>query len=214
MNRVPLPRSVSANETSGGVDGELVGDVPAEIREPEPLEVLWGRFAPTMYGFFRRGLGPDAEIESCVQAVFLVVLRDHNVRSADSEFRRALYTAAADILRRRIRSSRIRNWMLRLASRSRRRTPETAAIRDPLHRLYRVLDQLSAFDRTMFVLRQSEGMSLDDISRVLDLSLSSTKKRLSHAGQRVRALMKQDSMLAACVSDRGLAVLEEVRRAA
>jgi RNA polymerase sigma-70 factor (ECF subfamily) len=55
---------------------------------------------------------------------------------------------------------------------------------------YRLLDRLSANDRTAFVLRQVEGMSLDEIVSATGASLATVKRRVRRASQAMAILAK------------------------
>jgi RNA polymerase sigma-70 factor (ECF subfamily) len=60
--------------------------------------------------------------------------------------------------------------------------PATAQL---LRRFYRVLDRLGAEDRTIFVLRHIQEMTLEEVAEVMQLSLATVKRRLQKANQKV-----------------------------
>ncbi|WP_437932702.1 sigma-70 family RNA polymerase sigma factor [Sorangium sp. So ce291] len=70
--------------------------------------------------------------------------------------------------------------------------------RRALGRLYTILDTLSADDRTAFVLRHMDGMSLPEIAEAVGVSLATVKRRLSRATERVSSLVEHDTSLSAC----------------
>jgi RNA polymerase sigma-70 factor (ECF subfamily) len=64
--------------------------------------------------------------------------------------------------------------------------------RDLLRRFYSMLDTLSADDRTAFVLRQIEGLSLDAVAQATGASLATVKRRIRRASEQVEGFAKQD----------------------
>jgi RNA polymerase sigma-70 factor (ECF subfamily) len=54
-------------------------------------------------------------------------------------------------------------------------------------RLRRVVGQLSASERTAFVLRHFEGRSLEEIASVLDITVNSAKNTVYRAVQKLRS---------------------------
>jgi RNA polymerase sigma-70 factor (ECF subfamily) len=54
-----------------------------------------------------------------------------------------------------------------------------------LRGLYRALDRLGVEDRTIFVLRHIQEMTLEEVAEVMDLSLATVKRRLQKSNQKV-----------------------------
>ncbi|XXY23650.1 sigma factor-like helix-turn-helix DNA-binding protein [Sorangium sp. So ce216] len=57
---------------------------------------------------------------------------------------------------------------------------------------------MSADDRTTFVLRHMDGMSLPEIAQAVGVSLATVKRGLSRATERVSWLVEHDTSLSAC----------------
>ena len=72
--------------------------------------------------------------------------------------------------------------------------------RELLERFYRLLDALSANDRTAFVLRHVEGLSLEEMAVATGASLATVKRRVHRASEQVtRLLAKADPDLVSYV---------------
>ena len=60
----------------------------------------------------------------------------------------------------------------------------------------RILDGMGAEDRTAFVLRFMEDVELTEVASALDVSLSTTKRRLARVWKRISILVQRDPALA------------------
>ena len=57
--------------------------------------------------------------------------------------------------------------------------------RDLLRRFYRLLDQLTARDRLVFILRRVESMTVEEIATYMEISVSTVKRSMAHASSRL-----------------------------
>ena len=74
--------------------------------------------------------------------------------------------------------------------------------REALSRFYAVLDRINAQDRTLFVLRFMEGLGLLEVAAAAELSLATTKRRLTRVWAKVRLLVERDPILAEYITNR------------
>lgn len=173
----------------------------------------WRRYAPLAHRILSRGLGPHADIDDATQEVFLRLFRRIGALRDATALRAFIVSVTVRVMKWQLRRRFIRRWV-RLSSTG--ELPEIAAPqldvegREALHRVYQILDRLKPIDRTIFVLRQSEELSLPEIAQAVDLSLSTVKRRLGRIGPRVRRLIDADSLLADYLSLDGLDVDREV----
>nr|PZN20866.1 MAG: hypothetical protein DIU78_18500 [Pseudomonadota bacterium] len=65
-----------------------------------------------------------------------------------------------------------------------------------LRRVYALLDRLSPRDRLVFVLRRAEAMTVEEIARVMNLSVSTVKRSMTHASNQLVRWMRADPELA------------------
>lgn len=182
--------------TQGAEDGSL-GRALLAGDERAPL-VAWRRYSPLVRRILRRCLGPDQAVEDLVQEVFLKLFsRVHKLREprALSAFVISVTTLT---VRQELRRRRARSWLgfssdeavldLRVVH------PDPMA-RQALNRLYELLSRFGARDRTAFVLRCVEGMSLQEASDALGVSLATTKRSVAHVRRRLAERVRQDPLL-------------------
>jgi RNA polymerase sigma-70 factor (ECF subfamily) len=154
-----------------------------------------------------RALGSTSDSEDLTQEVLWRVFRALASLRDPSALRSYVYSSTLRMLRWHLRTRRLRRW-IRLSESG--NLPETVAsgppseARDVLRRFYRVLDQLSANERTVFVLRHVEGLSLAEVARAAETSLATVKRRLRAATTRVSELAQRDPELAGYVLKREL----------
>jgi RNA polymerase sigma-70 factor (ECF subfamily) len=67
--------------------------------------------------------------------------------------------------------------------------------REALRATYRVLDRLTAEDRTVFALRFLEGLELTQLADACDCSLATVKRRLQRARRRFEAGARREPAL-------------------
>jgi RNA polymerase sigma-70 factor (ECF subfamily) len=163
-----------------------------------------------VHGVLRRGLGPTADLDDATQEVFLRLFRRVGTLQDATALRSFVLSIAVRVMKWQLRRRLIRRWV-RLS-----RTGELPEVAEPplddvgreaLRRVYAILDLLRPVDRTIFVLRQSEKLSLPEIAQAVELSLSTVKRRLGRVCPR---LIERDPLLSTYLSKGGLGVVEEV----
>jgi hypothetical protein len=75
--------------------------------------------------------------------------------------------------------------------------------REALRRFYTLLDTVGPLDRTIFVLRNAEEMSLPEIARAAGVSLSTVKRRLAKVSARMARLAEADPLVSTYLSGQG-----------
>jgi RNA polymerase sigma-70 factor (ECF subfamily) len=146
-----------------------------------------------VYGFLDRALGSSGESEDLTQEVFWRVFAAIRTLREPTALRSFIYSSAIRMLRWHLRSRRIRR-MFTLSDSG--ELPDRAVPaadsegRELLATFYRLLDALGANDRTAFLLRQVEGMSLEEIVQATGASLATVKRRIRRASQELTVLAK------------------------
>ena len=159
---------------------------------------VWNRYAPMVYGFLDRALGSSGESEDLTQEVFWRVFAAIRTLREPAALRSFIYSSAIRMLRWHLRSRRVRRIFTLSDSGD---LPERAspAADSEGHELlvvfYRLLDALSADDRTAFVLRNVEGFSHEEIVKATGASLATVKRRVRRASQAMAVLAKADPEL-------------------
>lgn len=174
------------------------GDRDAELE-------AWNRFSPGSAETLRRLLGPGPDREDLLQEVYLRFFR--NVRSLrePAAVRGFLSGICVHVVRQEIARRRRARWLRLTDSGEAPETPSPAPdveTRDLIARYYAVLDKLGATDRSIFVSRTIERLTLNEVAELHGVSISTAQRRLARATKRVAALVRQDPTLAALVARR------------
>ncbi len=159
----------------------------------------WDRFAPMVYAMAARTLGSESEADDIVQEVFYrLFLRAKTLREPDS-LRSFVVSFAIRILKWELRRKRTRGWLsfqepqtyTDLAS-------ETLDVesRDMLRRFYGFLNRLAPRERLVFSLRHLESMTVEEVGRAMDLSVSTVKRSLQRASARMSRWIGADPGMA------------------
>jgi len=185
--------------------------------EHDAPRALWRRFAPMVFRILRRAFGPTQDVEDIAQEIFLCVFEKVSTLREPTALRSFIISVTALTVRGEVR----RRWVrrsVRLAVRGDASEEALVEIdtdsREALARFYRVLDRLSARDRTMFVLRFIEEIPLLQVADASGVSLATAKRRLVYAWSKVRLLMERDPILCDYVTNRaaGLEVADDATR--
>jgi RNA polymerase sigma-70 factor (ECF subfamily) len=182
-------------------DTALGRALAAGDRAAAPL--AFRRFYPVVETTLRRLLGSDDDVPDLAQDVFIRFfakvgeLKKHgSVRAFVTAI--AFRRAREERKRRRVRRTSapiVREVQSGLAA-GRGGDPEK---RHAISRLYGMMDRLSDGDRSAYALRFVEGLELNEIARTMKVSLSTVRRSLRRASQRIDELMRTDPVLAAYV---------------
>ena len=193
-------RVTSFRVLSPGDDGGDAALVLALRRGEARAELAaWNRFSPGVDGTLRRLLGPEAEREDLLQEVFIRFFRRVDTLRDPAAVRGFLTGICLRVVRGELALRRARRW-LRLT-----RTGETPEVptgprddeaREAVVRYYRILDGLAGRDRSLFVARTIEGLTLEDVAALHGVSVSTAQRRIAHATKRVALLVRRDPLLA------------------
>ena len=168
------------------------------------LRALLGTgYAPLVRGILRRVFEPDDAVEDAVHDVFVRLFEnvDH-VRDANA-LRSYIATIALNTARTELRRRRVRAFYdLSMAERPSPRPLAPVAVTSPqldariaMARLFRILDDLPAEERSTIVLRRVEEMELTEVAARSGVSLATVKRRLTRASDRIIARAKRDAIL-------------------
>lgn len=164
------------------------------------ISLAWQRFAPMVLTTAERTLGSRVEAEDVAQDVFHRLFRTVKFLRDPTSLRSFVYSIAVRTLKSRLRYQRARSWLSFEG-------PETLVdlrhstldieSRDLLRKFYVLLARLSARDRLVFILRRVDSMTVEEIARVMDLSVSTVKRSMAHAEKRLARWVAADPGLAA-----------------
>jgi RNA polymerase sigma factor (sigma-70 family) len=201
-SRVPLSLVVASNRCDTS-DGDLARGLVAG--QTWAVVETWRRFAPMVMVMAERALGSRSEAEDLGQEVFYGVYRKaKSLRDPDS-LRSFIYSFAVRSLKCELRRRRLRGWLSF-------HQPEALAdlgsgtldveSRDLLRKCHALLDRLTPRDRLVFTLRRMEAMTVEEIAATMDLSISTVKRSMAHATERLSRWIHADPGLAALLEER------------
>lgn len=200
-------RSINRSPDPGGLhlltDGDLGRALLAE--HPDAPREVWQRYAPMVYGFFSRSLGPDHEVEDMTHDVFVRLFQARGTLRDPESLRSYVYSIAVRMLKWQMRRRKVRRvvglWKTGAMPEG---TPSIAVddgsdARAVLQAFYAVLNRLPVSDRTAFVLRHLQGMSLEETAKAMGVSLATAKRKIKRATEAVDALVAENEGLEAFI---------------
>jgi len=196
----PVPVRIVPAPSATRTDAEIAEALQRGERAAE-LEA-WNRFAPGTAQTLRRLLGPGADREDLMQEVYLRFFRNIRSLREPAAVRGFLAGICVHVVRQEIARRRRGRWLHLTATGA---APDTTVThpdpenRDVIARYYRILDQLGGKDRSLFVSRTVEKLTLSEVAEVHGISVSTAQRRLARATKRVAALVRRDPALAALI---------------
>ena len=174
--------------------------------EPQAEMAAWNRFALGVDQTLRRLLGPGPDREDLLQEVFIRFFRRIGTLREPSAVCAFLTGICIHVVRGEIARRQRRRW-LSLTSTGDLPEPTPTAPdlegREAVTRYYGLLDKLGGKDRSYFVARTLEGMTLDEVAAAHEVSVSTAQRRINRATKRIATLVRRDPMLARYVAERG-----------
>jgi RNA polymerase sigma-70 factor (ECF subfamily) len=165
--------------------------------------VAWNRFSPMVRRLVRRSLGPEFDAEDVVQEVFLCLFQKIGTLREPAALRGFVMSIAVLTVRTTLRSEMRRRKLRRWFGVYREAeppaihlVPEDSDSREALKRFYRILDCINPRDRTAFMLRFVEGLSVADAAAALDVSVPTVRRCFTRAWERFTLLASRDPFLA------------------
>lgn len=175
-------------------------------RQDWALAETWRRFAPMVLRTADRVLGSRNEADDVAQEVFYQVFRRARSLRDPSSLRSFIYSFVVRVLKTELRTRKRRRLLFFKPAPASDEMVDPAAAdvesRELLLRFNVLLDRLSARDRLVFMLRRTEGMTVQEIAATMDLSISTVKRSMAHASDRLERWITADPGLAAFVDSR------------
>jgi RNA polymerase sigma-70 factor (ECF subfamily) len=195
MSAMPL-RVLRGEVTDFESDESLV----AALRRGEPRAELaaWNRFSARVDTTLRRLLGPGEDREDLLQEVFIRFFARIATLREPSALAAFLTGISVHVVHGEIARRRRRNWLRLTATGA---TPDISGphpntdAREAVARYYRQLETLAVKDRSIFVARTIEGLTLAEVAAVHGMSVSTTQRRLARATKRIALLVRRDPLL-------------------
>jgi RNA polymerase sigma-70 factor (ECF subfamily) len=200
-SHVPLSLVVGTNRRATS-DGDLARGLAAS--EAWAIAETWHRFAPMVLMMAERSLGSRSEADDIGQEVFYCVFRKVKTLRDPDSLRSFVYSIAVRALKSDLRRKRLRAWLSfhqpeELVDLS-WRTLDVES-RDLLRKCYALLDRLTPRDRLVFILRRMESMTVEEIATTMDISVSTVKRSMAHASNRLLRWIVADPGLAGLLDE-------------
>ena len=136
-----------------------------------------------VYRYLRRVVGDSEPARDLTQEVFLRVSRAGIPETTDIGRRAWLFRIARNLALNHLRDGRRRPVTVALQH------PTVAATQELSVALRRAIDDLSELDRDVFLLRESAGLSYEEIASACEIPLESVRSRLHRARRTLRAML-------------------------
>lgn len=198
LHVVPVP---SAGQLG---DAELARGLAEQAAWAQTL--AWNRYAALVFRLAHRTLGSIEAAEDLTQDVFFRLFLRAPTIEKHSALRSFIVSITLRLLKWELRRRRVRRWvMLSPTGEPPEAIAPTAdpAVRIRLRRFYSILDQLSAEERSLFVLRHVERFTLEEVAEATGLSLATVKRHLARTAARFSALVAHDPELASLTPKEG-----------
>jgi RNA polymerase sigma-70 factor, ECF subfamily len=182
-------------------DADSDAALVAALRAGDPRAELaaWNRFAVGVDHTLRRLLGPESEREDLLQEVFIRFFRRVGTLREPAAVRGFLTGICIHVVRGEIARRRRKRWLSLTPTGE---LPDAAVHapdldgREAVARYYALLEKLNGKDRSLFVARTIEGLTLEEVAAAHDVSVSTAQRRISRASKRIALLVRRDSVLA------------------
>ncbi|HVY40318.1 MAG TPA: RNA polymerase sigma factor [Polyangia bacterium] len=161
---------------------------------------IWDRHAGRVHRFLLRALTQSSEeVEDLTQEIFLRIFTRPRAIREPAALREFVMSVAVRVLRWELRRRWVRRWVRLTPTGAMPDTPVEGAAdeeaRQALRRCYAILDGLGERERVAFVLRQMEGMKMEEVAEQMRVSVSTAKRLVSRGVAHVAAGVAQDADL-------------------
>jgi RNA polymerase sigma-70 factor (ECF subfamily) len=183
--------SAGVRAHGGGAEQSLLAR--ARAGEERALREFYTTYQPQVRGHLHRMLGQDAEVDDLVQTIFGYAFGALHTFKGHSTISTWLYRITANtthnLLRKRFRIVRIKAaFEMFNTSRGTNVRETKLEARDEAQR---ILQLLNPGLREVFVLYHYEGLTLHEISEVLQCPISTIGDRLTRARQQLREMVEE-----------------------
>ena len=155
------------------------------------MDILLERWQERLWRYALRRTGDEAAAWDVLQEVSLAIARD--IRRLETESAFAIWAY-------RIADNKSRDWIRQHARRRKREAlfaeqwlidrEDDPKLHDRISELEEAVPRLPQADQTLLTLRYQNGLSIDELARMLEIPAGTVKSRLFHAKQRLRKLIE------------------------
>lgn len=193
------------DQTAAAVQADVTAMIDAHLRgEPRAFEQIVARYQVRLLNFVYRMIGDRERAEDLVQEAFLRVHRHLDRFDRTRKFSTWIYTIASNLAKNELRNrsrapivalERMRTdhepEPLRLELEDSGDRPDAVFERQSLKALVdATVARLPSHHREVFVLRELEGKSYEEIAEIMHCNLGTVKSRLNRARQSFAELIQ------------------------
>lgn len=157
--------------------------------EPEVFNELYKRYSDRILYYFYRMLGNDKELaQDFLQDLFFKIIDKPHLFDAERKFSTWIFSIAHNMCKNEYRSRVVRNIVEKVADIESLQQEEETTNYSTIH-IEAIFSCLSEFDemhRTAFLLKYREGLSIDEISTILELPAGTVKSRLFYTRKKIQ----------------------------
>jgi len=195
MSTLPPHTPPESNAAAVVTDEDLVAR--ARTKDFAAFEALVDRYEDKIFRLAFRFVRNETEAKEIVQDTFLLVWRKLDTFKGDSQFGSWLYRVATNTALMRLRAQRrhpeisteelpvdyLDNYgQVPAAGENWAKRPDDELQSDELRRrIQKAVDELPEIYRTVFIIRDVEGLSTEETAEVLEISIPTVKTRLHRA---------------------------------
>ncbi len=144
------------------------------------VEILFARNRDSVFRYLCRVVGQADAAHDLTQEVFLRLARTKPPEAGPPELRAWVFAIARNLARNHLRDRSRRPELVELIESS------TSATQELAHVLREAIASLPALEREIFLLRESIGLSYDEIAASCELTPDAVRSRLHRARQQLR----------------------------
>jgi RNA polymerase sigma-70 factor (ECF subfamily) len=159
---------------------------------------IWEKYTPVVQRLVRRFFGPGPDLPDVCQESFLRIFRRLDEVREPEALAGFILSVTLGVARNEFRRRKIRAIIgLRPTEDMPGQTDEwrTQDAREEIAALYRLLDRLSAGERSLFVSRYVEKLEITEVATIHDISISTAKRRLRRLTETVDRNMEAEPAL-------------------
>jgi RNA polymerase sigma-70 factor (ECF subfamily) len=166
--------------------------------EEGAFRMLWERHCRRVYRVLERALGPGEDVDDLTQEVFIRVFSKAAKIREPAALGEFVVSVATHVLQWELRRRWARRWLMLSHTGDLPELVDSAndpEARQALRRCYQILDSLGARERTAFVLRYMEEMTINEVAASLDVSVSTAKRLVNRSADKVETQVGEDQDL-------------------
>lgn len=193
--RDSITKDADLPEVASMEDTELVG--LCQKGDIDAFDRLFYKYRDKIYRTTFRMINNQEDALDLTQEIFLKAYKNINKYNFKSQFSTWLYKLAINVCIDELRKRKKSNEVLTDATLDDRKsgnTPEDIVLSEEQESLiWKALDSLREKERSVIVLREMEGLSYEEIAKILKCSMGRVKSRIHESREKMRKALEKIS---------------------